>query len=99
MAGRGIFGSSFSMSNEFNFKGKKTEMKSRGEACIPVSMSEAEPPADNASFVPLILGALPACSGAREPSPLEQSVMGIELDRDNAGFTYIPVYLQLQPAA
>ena len=87
MAGRGIFGSSFSMSNEFNFKGKKTEMKSRGEACIPVSMSEAEPPADNASFVPLILGALPACSGAREPSPLEQSVMGAVSAAGRIGIT------------
>ena len=40
MVGRSIFGSSVSMNNEFNFKGKKTEIKSPGKACTPVKMGD-----------------------------------------------------------
>lgn len=76
MAGRSIFGSSISMSNEFNFKGKTTEIKSKGKACTPVKMSDLTPPVDLAPFVPLIMGAIPVCSGTRELSLFEQSVMG-----------------------
>lgn len=76
MAGKGIFGSSVSMNNEFNFKGSKTEIKSKGKPCTPVKMSNIAPVVDIAPFVPLLLGAIPVCSGARELSPFEQSLMG-----------------------
>lgn len=76
MAGKSIFGSSVSMSNEFNFKGKKTEIKSKGKACTPVKMSDLAPPVDISPFVPLIMASIPVCSGTKEMSPFEQSVMG-----------------------
>lgn len=76
MAGRSIFGSSFSMNNEFNFKGKKTEIKSPGKTCPPIKMGEREQSVDIAPFVPLVLGTIPICSGTRQLSSIEQSVMG-----------------------
>lgn len=76
MAGRSIFGSSVSMNNEFNFKGKKTEIKSPGKVCTPVKMGDREQTVDIASFVPLVLGTIPVCSGTRQLSSMEQSVMG-----------------------
>lgn len=76
MVGRSIFGSSVSMNNEFNFKGKKTEIKSPGKACTPVKMGDREHTVDIAPFVPLVLGTIPVCSGTRQLSSMEQSVMG-----------------------
>lgn len=76
MGKKSIFGSSFSMGNEFNFMGSKTEIKSKGKPCTPVKMGDLEPPVDIALFVPLIMGAVPVCTGAGVLSPLEQSVLG-----------------------
>lgn len=76
MAGKSTFGCSVSMSNEFNFKGKRTEVKSKGKACTPVKMSDLTPPVDVGAFVPFLMGAVPVCSGTRELSSCEQAVMG-----------------------
>lgn len=76
MAKKNIFGSSISMSNEFNFKGSRTEIRSKGKPCAPARMEDLAPAVNTAPFVPLLMGAIPVCSGNRPLSRFEQSVLG-----------------------
>lgn len=76
MPGRSIFGTSFSMNHEFNFKGRKTEIRSKGKPCEPIKSGDNLKSADIAPFVPFVLGAVAVCSGEKKLSLLEQSVLG-----------------------
>ncbi len=76
MAGKTIFGSSFSMNHEFNFKGKSTEIRGQSQACQPVEPGRTQASLNAEQFAPSVLGAVPVGSGCLSLSAMEKSVLG-----------------------
>lgn len=76
MAGRNIFGSSFSMSNEFDFKGSSTQVRSKSRYCSVIKRSDIKETTNASLFAPLVLGAMPICIGNIVLSPLTNFVLG-----------------------
>ena len=88
-----IFGSSFSMEDEFNFKGKRTEIKGESRPCKAVSLDEIQSPLRPEMFAAPVLGAIPVCSGLVPLSMIERTVLGaccvagdIRIRKTDAGF-------------
>lgn len=103
-----IFGSSFSMENEFNFKGKGTEIKGESRPCKAVSLDEIQLPLQPEIFAAPVLGATPVCSGLAPLSKLERAVLGaccvagnVRIRKTAAGFVldYIFSLLKLVDGA
>lgn len=76
MSARNIFGNSFTVNQEINIVGKKTELKSKGENWPNLTLGEVATPTNISAMIPAALGAIPTCSGSGRISQELMTVMG-----------------------
>lgn len=76
MSARNIFGNSFTVNQEINIVGKKTELKSKGENWPNLTLGEVATPTNISAMIPAALGAIPTCSGSGRISQELMAVMG-----------------------
>ena len=76
MSAKNIFGNSFTVNQEINIVGKKTELKSKGENWPNLTLEEVATPTNISAMIPAVLGAIPTCSGSGRISQELMAVMG-----------------------
>lgn len=76
MSARNIFGNSFTVNQEINIVGKKTELKSKGENWPNLTLGEVATPTNISAMILAALGAIPTCSGSGRISQELMAVMG-----------------------
>jgi RHS repeat-associated protein len=76
MSVKNIFGNSFTVNQEINIVGKKTELKSKGENWPNLTLEEVATPTNISAMIPAALGAIPTCSGSGRISQELMAVMG-----------------------
>ena len=108
MPGKTIWGSSFSINHEFNFKGKSTEIRGQSRTCQPVEPEGMQASLNAEQFAPSVLGAIPVGSGGSPLSAMEKSVLGsfcaagrIQIHPTNTNFSlnYVLPMLKLMDGA
>jgi RHS repeat-associated protein len=73
---KNIFGNSFIINQEVNIIGKKTEVKTKGKSWPDIYLNNTAEPVNIPAIVSAALGALPACSGAQNISPVLMAALG-----------------------
>ena len=76
MSAKNVFGNSFTVNQEINIIGKKTEMKSKGGNWPNLSLGEVAVPVELSDMIPVVLGAIPAFSGSGNISSELMAAMG-----------------------
>lgn len=108
MPGKTIWGSSFSINHEFNFKGKSTEIRGQSRICQPIEPERMQASLNAEQFAPSVLGAVPVGSGGSPLSAMEKSVLGafcaagrIQIHPTNTNFSlnYVLPMLKLMDGA
>lgn len=101
MKKKSISGSNIRLNQDIHFKGPKTEMKTKGEACIPVKKNQSTAPINAGLFTTMALGAIPMSLGNTSPSSMVLSALGaigqaasISVTQDPVTAKFIIDYIQ-----